>query len=84
MDGFITARTIRKKEASFFKGAPRMPIIAISADPGISLKECLESGMDGLCSLGGSTPFQEVLLAVVRHWLQEYRKSPRKSPPGTF
>jgi len=81
MDGFQIAQIIRKKEATFFKDF-RIPIIAISADAGVSLKDCLSSGMDGLCNLGSnSTPFQDVLLAVVNHWLQDYRKSPRRSPP---
>jgi len=77
MDGFQTTQAIRKR--LFFIGAFRLPVVAISADSGISLAECLKWGMDGLCNLGGATSYQEVLLAIVRHWLQAFQKSPRRS-----
>jgi len=80
MDGFQTTQAIRKKEAALYKGKFELPIVAISADSGISLSECVKWGMDGLCNLYGTTSYQEVLMAVVRHWLQNFSKSPRKSP----
>jgi len=82
MDGFQMAQAIREKEVTYYKDQTRIPIVAISADAGISLKECQAHGIDGLCNLAGPTPFQEVLLAVVRHWLQDYEKSPKKIPPS--
>ncbi len=80
MNGFQTTQVIRQREA-VYNDKIRVPIVAISADAGIPLAECLAKGMDGLCNLGATTSFQDVLLTVVRHWLQAYRKSPRKTPP---
>jgi CheY-like chemotaxis protein len=78
MSGMQVAQFIRKQEAA--SQGRRIPIVAISADAGVTLGECIAHGMDGLCNIGGTAPFQEVLMTVVRYWLQSYRKSPRKSP----
>ena len=69
-DGYEATRSIRGREAE--KGAPRLPILALTAHVGKSCREkCLESGMQGMLS----KPFRsaEILQAIA-----EYAKADRQ------
>jgi PAS domain S-box-containing protein len=65
MDGFQLARAVREHEAA--TKAPRMPILALTADAMSSTeKECLEAGMDGFLT----KPVDVAkLVAALEQWL---------------
>ena len=65
MDGFQLARAVREHEAA--TKAPRMPILALTADAMSSTeKECLEAGMDGFLT----KPIDVAkLVAALEQWL---------------
>lgn len=64
MDGYMATKSIREEESRL--GAPRIPIIALTADvmPGIKEK-CMESGMDGYVTKPVTL---EDMLAVISKW----------------
>jgi signal transduction histidine kinase/CheY-like chemotaxis protein/HPt (histidine-containing phosphotransfer) domain-containing protein len=81
MDGFGLTRAIREAEAGAGPGAPRLPIVALTADvlPG-TRQVCLDTGMDGYLT----KPIEHAaLIAELEHHLPAARnlRRPAKGQP---
>jgi len=80
LDGYAAAREIRRHEAATKTAdAPRLPIIALTADLAASVRaECLDAGMDDVLAKPVSA---DRLAELCAHWLP--RRGPRTTKNAT-